>query len=110
MLATFTRPVAFLRNLACLDAGSLQDAFFNEALETFGRFDAPSGDRTHRWELDLHGVCADGASAEEAMANWKRLASQHFPAQDIEDDGFITVHPRMEQRAATAQQGSSHAV
>lgn len=93
MLDAFTRPAAFLRNLEWLDAQAQHDAFLNEVMETFGRFDAPSGDRTHRWELDLHGVFADGATAEEAMANWKRLARQHFPAPDIEDDGFITVHP-----------------
>lgn len=83
----------FLLNLECLDADGQHDAFVTEVLRTFGRFDAPAGDRTHRWELDLRGICADGATAEEAIANWKRLAQRRGTTLDIEDDGFITIHP-----------------
>lgn len=93
MEALHSRLPAFLMNLECLDAQGQQDAFVNEAMETFGRFDAPAGDRSHRWELDLHGICADGATEEEAIANWKRLARQHCKLDSTEDDGFITVYP-----------------
>lgn len=91
---------AFLLNLECLDAHGQQDAFITETLKTFGCFAPPSGDRTHRWELELHGICADGATEEEAMANWKRLARQHCKLIDPEDDGFITVRPDLHQIGA----------
>jgi len=74
MDALHNRLPAFLMNLECLSADGQMDVFVNEVMETFGRFDPPAGDRTHRWELDLHGISADGATEEEAIANWKRLA------------------------------------
>ncbi|MBT2130095.1 hypothetical protein [Aliiroseovarius lamellibrachiae] len=91
---------AFLHNLECRDTSEQHDAFVNEVQETFGRFDPPSGDRSHRWELDLHAITADGATEEEAIANWKRLAGKLCQIEDIEDDGFITVHPAPDQLGA----------
>jgi len=64
----------FLTNLECLDCAGQHDAVVAEVLETYGLFRAPSGRRSHLWELDLHDINAIGASAEEAIANWKRLA------------------------------------
>lgn len=100
MNALHSRLPAFLMNLDCLSADGQMDAFANEVMETFGRFDPPAGDRTHRWELDLHGISADGASEEEAMANWKRLARQTCEPDGIEDDGFITLHPPLKKIGA----------
>lgn len=100
MDALHSRLPAFLLNLKYLSADGQMDAFVNEVMETFGRLDPPAGDRTHRWELDLHGISADGATAEEAMANWKRLAHQTCKLDDTEDDGFITVHPPIKQIGA----------
>ncbi|QBR35730.1 hypothetical protein ETW23_05825 [Leisingera sp. NJS201] len=113
MLDTPKRLAAFLLNLERLDANGQHDAFVNEVLETFGRVDAPAGDRTHRWELDLQGICADGATAEEAIANWKRIARRHITPPDIEDDGFVTVHPdltRMKRSPVIPRQPLPHAV
>lgn len=93
MNALHCRLCAFLANLGRLDANGQLDAFINEALETFGQFNAPAGDRNHRWELDLHGIAANGVTQEEAVANWKRLATRLCRAHDIEDDGFVTIHP-----------------
>ncbi len=87
------RALTFLQNLDRLSATGQQDAFINEALESHGRFDAPSVDRSHLWELDLHGIFATGATEEEAIGNWKRLATTAMPDDQLEDDGFITVHP-----------------
>lgn len=69
-----SRFVDFLINLECLDAHGQFDAFANEVIETFGRLTPPTGDRSHQWELDLYDVFAEGASEEEVIANWKRLA------------------------------------
>lgn len=91
---------AFLMNLECLDVQGQQDAFVNEVMETFGRFDPTAGDRTHQWEVELHGISANGATIEEAMSNWKRLARQACKLDGIEDDGFITVHPALKQIGA----------
>lgn len=100
MSALSHRLAAFLQNLDHMSAEGQQDAFINEVIENFGSFTPPSGDRSHQWELQLHGITASGANEEEAIANWKRLAlKQHPPEEDIEDDGFITVHPTREQLA-----------
>lgn len=98
--ALHSRLPAFLLNLERLSAHGQMDAFVNEVMETFGRFDPPAGDRTHRWELDLHGISADGATEEEATANWKRLARQTCKLDGTEDDGFITAHPPIKQIGA----------
>lgn len=97
MDAPHNRLSAFLLNLECLSADGQMDAFVNEVMETFGRFDPPAGDRTHRWELYLHGISADGTTEEEAMANWKRLARQTCSLDGTEDDGFVTVYPPINQ-------------
>lgn len=100
MDAPHSRLPSFLLNLECLSAEEQMDAFVNEVMETFGRFDPPEGDRTHRWELELHGISADGATEEEVMANWKRLAHQTCKLDGPEGDGFITVHPPIKQIGA----------
>ena len=91
--ALHNRAVVFLNNLDHLSATGQHDAFINEVLESHGRFDAPNGDRSHLWELELHGIAAEGTTDEEAIANWKRLARKSFPTEEIEDDAFITIHP-----------------
>lgn len=100
MMSLNNRPRAFLVNLECLDAAGQHDAFVNEINETFGRFDPPAGDRSHLWEIELHGISAEGETDEAAMANWKRLARQIYLPDDIEDDGFITIHPPLQRGAA----------
>lgn len=99
MMALHNRPRAFLLNLECLDATGQHDAFVNEVLETFGRYDAPSGDRSHLWEIELHGVTADGETDEAAQANWKRLASKIF-LPEMQDDSVATMHPSLAKGAA----------
>ncbi|MEX5515690.1 hypothetical protein [Pseudophaeobacter sp. 1A09344] len=107
MEALHSRLPAFLQNLECLSADGQMDAFVNEVLETFGRFDPPAGDRTHRWELDLHGICADGATEEEAMANWKRLARQQRTSEDTDNAGLIAAHPATPQLPSCATSGGA---
>lgn len=98
MAALHNRPLAFLDNLEHLDAHGQYDAFVNEVLETCGQFTPPRGDTSHCWQLCLHGICADGATDEEAMANWKRLARR--APEIIEADGFTTIHPPANQIGA----------
>ena len=100
MILIHNRLAAFLHNLAFLDADGQRDAFMNEAMEAFGRFAAPAGDRSHRWELDLHGICADGATEEEAMANWKRLARQNCAPDGAQDDANVAALATVKQMGA----------
>lgn len=100
MDAIHSRLHAFLLNLECLDVAGQRDAVYSEVMETFGRFDPPAGDRSHRWDLDLHGVQGCGASEEEAIANWKRLARDECELDAAEDDGFITVRPDLRRKGA----------
>lgn len=100
--ASHNRALTFLRSLGHLSATDQHNAFINEVLETHGQLDAPDATRSHLWELDLHGICATGATEEEAIANWKRLASKTMPHDDTEDDGFVTVHPIPHQIAGGA--------
>ena len=76
---------SFLINLECLDRAGQHDAVVAEVLETYGLFRAPSGRRSHLWQLDLHGISATGASDEEAIANWKRLAHATAPLCTAQD-------------------------
>lgn len=53
----------------------------------------PAGDHAALWELKLHGITARAKIQEDAINDWKRLAvQQRAPEEDIEDDGFVTVH------------------
>jgi hypothetical protein len=96
------RAQAFLHNLDRLSATGQHDAFINEVLESNGFFIAPKHDQSHLWELSLHGINATGANEEEAIANWKRLAIKAMPDDQMEDDGFVTVHPPLYQIAGAA--------
>lgn len=81
------RARAFLQNLDYMSATELHDAFINEVLETFGRFDAPVSDTSHLWELELHGITANGDTAAGAIANWKRLACKKHLAPEQQTAG-----------------------
>lgn len=76
MDAIHNRRDRFRANLDHLDAEGQFDAVLLEVQETFGRFDSPDQGRGIWWELDLHGITAQGASEEEAIAHWKKLAAQ----------------------------------
>lgn len=91
----------FLRSLDHRSATDQHDAFINEVFETLGRFEDPSADRPSFW-IELHGINASGPTEREAIANWKSLARKTRPAEDIEDDGFITVFPSHQQIAGGA--------
>lgn len=73
------RALSFLQNLERLSAAGQYDAFVNEVRESNGHFTAPKHDQSHLWEMYLHGINATGANEEEAIANWKRLASKALP-------------------------------
>lgn len=70
------RALTFLNALDRLSASEQHDAFVNEILENHGHFTPPKHDQSHLWELQLHDISALGANEEEAIANWKRLASR----------------------------------
>jgi hypothetical protein len=77
------RALAFLRNLDRLSATGQHDAFINEVLESNGYFTPPKHDQSHLWEMHLHGIMTAGANEEEAIANWKRLATKAMPDDTI---------------------------
>ena len=77
----FDRLHCFLLNLECLGPAGQIEAVINECNESNGSFHAPAHNRSHRWELNLHGVYVTGASEGEAIRNWKK-AAQYQVATD----------------------------
>ncbi|MCI5038726.1 MAG: hypothetical protein MRY81_03490 [Donghicola eburneus] len=100
----FERVNSFLINLELLNGEGRTDAYFNECIETGGTYTDPAyaTGATHLFEIDLHDIHATGSSHEEVQRNWSKLARQLGP--DIEDDGFITVHPALPQPIEAVQQ------
>ncbi|QIZ79053.1 hypothetical protein [Thalassovita gelatinovora] len=91
--AQFDRLRVFLAHLELIDMDAQKDAFMNEGMETGDadlilRADTKS---SHLIEIRLHGATAFGATEDEAIRNWKKVARQLLPG--IEDDGFVTGHP-----------------
>jgi hypothetical protein len=96
----FDRLNVFLKRLERQDKGGQCEAIINECLEAGGHFTAPdrTGWSSHMFEINLYGVTAFGGSEAEAVVNWIRAAQSQLNTgdgclEDIEDDGFITVHP-----------------
>lgn len=91
-----TRLTDFLARIDARADGDLADAFVTEILETGGTWVQPADGDTwssHMFEIALHGVAAFGGTAYDAMLNWLRAARAVAP--QIEDDGFITLHPHL---------------
>jgi hypothetical protein len=86
MTAIHNRRDRFRQNLDHLDAEGQFDAVLMEVRETFGRFDPPDHGRGIWWELELHGITAQGVTEEAAIAHWKKLADRLA----VEDDGEDT--------------------
>ena len=72
--AQFDRLPHFLLNLECLGPAGQREAVINECNEANGSFHAPARNRSHLWELSLHGVYVTGASEGEAIRNLKKAA------------------------------------
>ena len=79
--AQFDRLPRFLLNLECLGPAGQREAIINECNEANGSFNAPAHNRSHLWELSLHGIYVTGASEEQAIQNWKK-AAQYQVATD----------------------------
>jgi len=75
--AQFDRLPHFLLNLECLGPAGQIEAIINECNEANGYFHAPVRNRSHFWELSLHGIYGTGASEEQAIRNWKKAAQYH---------------------------------
>ncbi len=69
----------FRTNLDHLDTEGQLDAVLAEVRATGGRFDPPGTAGGVWWELELHGITAQGVSAETAVAHWKGLAGRLPP-------------------------------
>ncbi|MFW2541506.1 hypothetical protein ACN2XU_02610 [Primorskyibacter sp. 2E107] len=91
---------ALLLRLAPLTGTALRDAVLNEVMETGGTWIAPTatGASSHLFELSLHGVTAFGGSVDEAIHSWRKAATRAL--SEIEDDGFVTVHPPLTSQEA----------
>ena len=72
----------FLANLDRLDAGGQHDAIIGAVAENYGRFDAPDGERSPYWDLDLFGIPAEGVTEEAAIDFWKRAARTKLAERD----------------------------
>ena len=77
----FDRLPHFLMNLECLGPAGQREAVINECNAANGSFHAPALNRSHLWELSLHGIYVTGASEEQAIRNWKK-AAQYQVATD----------------------------
>ena len=95
--ALHDRLTAFVNSLAGRDMETLKDTFMNEVIETGGEYiPPPEGTPDSYFEISLHGVTAIGQSEERAINNWTLAATARLVNRDgaqVEDDGFITVHP-----------------
>lgn len=98
------RVKSFLINLEPLIGDGRTDAFINECMETGGTYTDPkfATGATHLFEINLHGIHATGSSHEEVQRNWSKLTRRFSP--DVEDDGFVTIHPPLPQAVAALHQ------
>jgi len=93
------RLAAFVSGLDKIDAEdteTLKDAFMNEVMENGGTYAPPHDDQPCLFEISLHGITAHGVSELTAIRNWRiaaTVALVNAGNVEIEDDGFITVHP-----------------
>ena len=91
------RLTAFVSSLAGRDMATLKDTFMNEVIETGGDYiPPPEGTPDSYFEIGLHGVTAIGADEGQAIDRWIMAATAQLVNRDatqVEDDGFITVHP-----------------
>lgn len=92
-LASF---VTGLDKIDAEDTETLKDAFMNEVIENGGTYAPPRDDQPCLFEISLHGITANGVSELTAIRNWRIAATVSLvnpDAREVEDDGFITVHP-----------------
>lgn len=90
------RRAAFIAALLTKDHSDRGEAIANEVIETGGEWLRPGrvvvqGTALH--EIHLHGISAYGVDDIDVCANWTTAAMIFAPGPDIEDDGFITLHP-----------------
>lgn len=95
--ALHDRLATFVNSLDGRDAETLKDTFMNEVIETGGEYTPPpQGTPDSYFEIGLHGVTAIGADEGQAIDRWIMAATARLVNSDgaqVEDDGFITVHP-----------------
>jgi hypothetical protein len=87
---------AFVYSLNGRDDETLKDAFMNEVIENGGTYKPPADDQRCMFEISLHGITASGLSELIAIRNWRMTATValvNAGNDEVEDDGFITVHP-----------------
>jgi hypothetical protein len=93
------RLAAFVTGLDKIDAEdteTLKDAFMNEVIENGGTYKPPGDNQRCMFEISLHGITASGLSELIAIRNWRMTATValvNAGNDEVEDDGFITVHP-----------------
>ena len=95
--ALHDRLATFVNSLDGRDTETLKDTFMNEVIETGGEYiPPPQGTPDSYFEIGLHGVTAIGADEGQAIDRWIMAATARLVNSDgaqVEDDGFITVHP-----------------
>ena len=88
---------AFRRRLEARPTEDRLNTMANEAIETGGTFNIdPETVRgnSRLVEIQMHGIVAAGWGIDQAISAWICAAGgPAAPAAEIEQDGFITVHP-----------------
>lgn len=91
---------------------AVHDAFFTECIETGGFYpDTMCVHLSYVFEMQLYGIKTVGETESIALARWIGKARAHIAMQPtthaaksgadlVEDDGFVTVHPRISQSVA----------
>lgn len=93
------RLIPFVRGVSQIDHSdpdTLKDAFMNEVIENGGEYAVAPSVETCLYEISLHGIIARGASEVDAIRDWITAANAALanPAgEELEADGFITMHP-----------------
>jgi len=83
----------FARNLLTLPAKERRDSFASAVIEAGGNYDQL--EVLGAFEVSLHGFSGFSLSEDAAICSWAEEVLKN--AEAVEDDGFITVHPRPQQ-------------
>jgi hypothetical protein len=88
-------PIAtFARTLLALPANERRDSFATAVIEAGGTYPVELATCTP-FEVQLAGYSALAHSEDAAICAWAEEVIKH--ADQVEDDGFLTIHPRLQQ-------------
>ncbi len=83
----------FASQLLTLPTKERRDSFASAVIEAGGTYD--DLDVLGAYQVQLHGFSGFGMSEDTAICSWAEEALKN--AEEVEEDGFITVFPRPQQ-------------